>query len=46
MNLWQMLSQYLLNIYIVLAYVIAKITMADLIVIYMADVIAIMCVRW
>ena len=46
MILWQMLSQYLLIVYIALANVIAKITVADLIAIYMADVIAIMCVRW
>ena len=46
MILWQMLSQYLLIVYIALVDVIAKITVADLIAIFMADVIAIMCVRW
>ena len=43
MVLRQMLSQYLLMVYIALADVIAKITVADLIGIFMADVIAIMC---
>ena len=43
---WQMLSQFLLNVYIALADVIAKITVADLIAIFMADVNVIMCVRW
>ena len=46
MILWQMLSQYLLIVYIALADVIAKIIMADHIAMFMADVIAIMCVRW
>ena len=46
MILWQMLSQYLIIVYIALADVIAKITVADLIAIFMADVIATMCVRW
>ena len=36
----------LLIVYIALANVIAKITVADLIALFMADVIAIMCVRW
>ena len=35
-----------LFIYIALTDVIAKITVADLIATFMADVIAIMCVRW
>ena len=46
MILWQMLSHFLLNVYIALADVIAKITVADLIAIFMGDVNAIMCVRW
>ena len=41
-----MLSQCFLIVYIALTDVIAKITVADLIAIFMADVIAIMCVRW
>ena len=46
MTLWQMLSKFLWNVYIALTDVIAKITVADLIAIFMADVNAIMCVRW
>ena len=46
MILWQMLSPFLLIVYIALADVIAKITVADLNAIFMADVIAIMYVRW
>ena len=46
MILWQMLSQFLLNVYIALTDVIAKITVADFIAIFMADVKAIMCMRW
>ena len=36
----------MLNVYIALTDVIAKITVADPIAIFMADVNAIMCVRW
>ena len=37
---------FLLFVYIALTNVIVKITVADLIVTFVADVIAIMCVRW
>ena len=43
MILWQM---FLFIVYIALTDVIAKITAADLIGTFMADVNAIMCVRW
>ena len=46
MILWQILNQFLLNVYIALTDVIAKISVADLIAIFMADVNANMCVRW
>ena len=37
---------FLLFVYIALTNVIAKITVADLIATFVADVIAIVCVRW
>ena len=37
---------FLLFVYIALTDVIVKITLADLIATFVADVIAIMCVRW
>ena len=47
MILWQILSQYfLLFIYITLTDVIVKATVADLIATFLADVMAIMCVKW
>ena len=47
MILWQIISQYfLLFIYITLTDVIVKATVTDLIATFLADVIAIVCVRW
>ena len=45
MILWQMLSPFFC-FYIALTDAVVKITVADLIATLVADVIAIMCVRW